>query len=116
MRAALLAVGGLVGSMALAAGAAHAQASVTHHTTNDVVQLITGDRVQLTAHGGRLLGAHRRGLAGELRVMQINGHTYAIPGTAAPYLGRSIDRSVFDVDALAAAERNGRIPLRVTGN
>jgi hypothetical protein len=113
MRAALLAVGGLVGSMVLATGAAHAQTVPMH---SNVVQLITGDRVQLTPQGGRLVGAHRHGLAGELRVMRMDGHTYAVPGTAAAYLGRSIDRSVFDVNALAKAEQNGRIPLRITGN
>jgi hypothetical protein len=99
--------------MVLATGVAHAQAPVQQRSA---IQLITGDRVQLTPQGGRLLGAHRHGLAGELRVMRMNGRTYAVPGTAAAYLGRSIDRSVFDVNALAKAERNGRIPLRITGN
>jgi hypothetical protein len=113
MRAALLAVGGLIGSMVLATGAAHAQ---TAPARSNVVQLVTGDRVQLTPQGGRLLGPHRHGPAGELRVMRMNGHTYAVPGTAAAYLGRSIDRSVFDVNALAKVEQNGRIPLRISGN
>lgn len=113
MRGVLPAVGVLVGSMALAAGPAYAAGPAPQRSG---VQLITGDRVQLTPHGGRLLGAHRPGLAGQLRVSRMHGRTYAIPGTAAAYVGRTIDRSVFDVTALAAAERDGRIPLRITGN
>jgi len=126
MRRALLAAVGVValvcgGSSALAQGAAgvarpHPASAASAGTRT--VELITGDRVQLRDdHGrvtGRLLAANRHGVAGGIRISRVGGHTYAIPAAALPYVGTSIDRSAFDVDALAAAERGGRLPLRVT--
>lgn len=41
------------------------------------------------------------------------GHSYLIPGTALPYLGRGLDLSLFDLSALRRAEARGRLPVRI---
>src|SRR5882757_5242149 len=111
--AAVAAVALVAGASAQGAPAAPRPLSVAvPSAATRVVELITGDRVQLDRGG--LIPANRHGIAGTLRLSRIGGHTYAIPAAALPYVGTSIDRSAFDVDALAAAERGGRLPLRVT--
>jgi hypothetical protein len=54
------------------------------------------------------------GNTGPLQTLTVGGRTYAIPATALPYLGHGLDLSLFDLNALAAAETSGRLPVRVT--
>jgi len=120
------AIFGLVGALIVTVAPAAHGASVTgtHKQTaarqvdSPIVQLITGDRVQLRERNGRLapqwLPVERHGIAGQVQVVTMKGHTYAIPGAAAPYLGALLDVSLFDVTALAKIERGGRLPIRVS--
>ncbi len=82
------------------------------------MHLITGDQVRLRTVGGRqevtALPVSHHGIAGQLQVVRIGGHVYAIPGAARRYLGTSIDPSVFDVTALARAQKRGRTPVRLS--
>src|SRR5882757_9160532 len=72
------------------------------------VALINGDKVRLRLQDGRitpqLLSADRHGIAGELRTTTIGDHEYAVPGAALPYLNRSLDISLFYINALARVE------------
>ena len=45
--------------------------------------------------------------------LTLRGHRYEIPASAAPYLNRGLDLSLFDVTSLAGLETNGLIPIRV---
>jgi hypothetical protein len=81
------------------------------------VTLVTGDRIVLGPNGSlSLLPA--AGSSGSLASYRApDGDRYLIPTTAAPYLSRQLDPSLFDVTALAAAENGaagGRVPLQLT--
>jgi len=114
MRTALLASAGLIGALVFAP-AQSATGSVADQPSATMVRLITGDRVLLgSTQEPLLLPADRHGVAGSMRLTQQRGHLYAVPAVAAPYIGRSLDLSLFDLTALATAERNGRLPVRVS--
>ena len=70
--------------------------------TVTTVTLITGDRVAVTsAHGGttaQLVPSADSGPAETYRTP--GGDEYVVPAVAAPYLGRQLDSSLFDVSAL----------------
>jgi hypothetical protein len=74
-----------------------------------VVTLVTGDRVALSYTGdGRPVvtidPASRRAGTG-FQTLTIGGHVYVVPTDAAGYIGAPLDLGLFDVTALAAAER-----------
>lgn len=86
-----------------------------------VVTLATGERVVVTVHpGGGTTASILPGAAGRTGQAMVQlgagGHSYLIPNDALPYLGRGLDPSLFDVDALRAAETGGRLPLRITAH
>jgi hypothetical protein len=54
------------------------------------------------------------GAAGQLVGLSLAGQSYLMPPGAVPYLGRGLAPSLFDVDALAARERAGRLPVTLT--
>ena len=72
-------------------------------TRTRVVSLMTGERVRVSALGGRSvvdLEPAPGGTAGRtagVRVMSVADHDYVVPDAALPYLGRELDLSLFDV-------------------
>ncbi|BCJ26334.1 hypothetical protein [Actinocatenispora sera] len=73
------------------------------------ITLATGQRVGVGPGG--VLTAHPTGLSWSTGS---DGDRYAIPPAAAPYLGRPLDRSLFDVTELAKLGAGKRIPVRMT--
>jgi len=70
------------------------------------VRLVTGDIVVLrTDPTGRqtanVVSAHRHGVAGIFRSFNIGTDLFVVPQSAAPYFGRQLDPSLFDVSQLA---------------
>ncbi len=55
----------------------------------------------------------RAGTTGQLQTLRVGGTTYVIPIAAEAYLGRGLDPSLFDMDAVAAAESGGQLPVQV---
>jgi hypothetical protein len=85
----------------------------------DTALLITGDLVTVrTAADGRpttnIVPATEKGLARALVHLNVGGKAYEVPATALPYLGRGLDLSLFDVQALLKAQKNGRIPVKLS--
>lgn len=79
------------------------------------VRLITGDLVSLTTYpSGRQTAAvaspQRGGPGSQYRMFSLGHDMYVVPETAAPYLGKTLSLSLFDVTALA---RHPRTSLRV---
>jgi hypothetical protein len=73
--------------------------------------LITGDRVALSGPATTIqpIGVHR-----SFRIFQLGADHYVVPAEATPYLGRQLDRSLFDATALAAAGSPDRVPVSLT--
>ena len=44
----------------------------------------------------------------------LGGHHYVIPSAAVPYLDHGLNWTLFDVSALATAEKAGRLPVRIS--
>jgi hypothetical protein len=79
--------------------------------------LVTGDRVTVRtdAHGRQQVSARRPdGSRGGFSVLRLDGDLYVIPTTAVPYLGRSLDRALFDVSALLRDGSTAQTPVRVS--
>lgn len=115
------AAGGLVTMVVVAAGglAAVAQATLADASTaatapaastrpaSRVITLITGERVRLTTiDGGRTIASMEPAggnspasgsSPARVRTMSVGEHTYVVPDSAAPYLGRQLDLALFDV-------------------
>ena len=113
------AVTGLPAAAARSAVAASPSATPIPGTTATVVPLVTGDQVVVTAadHGQSSYVLRRAvGGGGAAESVQIAGDHYVIPAVAVPYLGRQLDRSLFDVSALARDGITGaaRIPVTLT--
>jgi hypothetical protein len=81
------------------------------------VVLPTGDRVTvgLGAHAGLAVDQSPGG-SGSFAGLKIGGDQYVIPAEAAPYVGRSLDLSLFDVTKMAAAgaTANTHIPVQLS--
>ena len=79
------------------------------------VLLVNGDRVMTS--GGRdvaVAPTSAEGLAGATMSLRLGGHRYVIPSAAVPYLDHGLDWTLFDVPALATAEKAGRLPVRIS--
>src|SRR5882762_1213871 len=79
-------------------------AQVTLPTGERLTLRWTGDVPQIVARPGDSVTS----------VLTVGQHVYAIPAEAKPYLGATLDRSLFDVTALAAVEGSdgtGTIPV-----
>ena len=79
------------------------------------VTLITGDSVRVSrdAKGRTIvegLPATRSGVGAAFQTITTPAHTYVIPNSARPYVGRILDPSLFDVTTGAGA----RIPVRIS--
>ncbi|WP_344312292.1 hypothetical protein [Fodinicola feengrottensis] len=82
------------------------------------VLLPTGDQINdISPSSGHRAGAvtpaASSGLGRMLVSLTLGGKSYEIPAAAMPYLGRGLDLSLFDVDALRAAESDQRVPVQV---
>jgi hypothetical protein len=93
-----------------------AQASPAEPVGN--ILLINGDWVIQPRTGSgtavTLVRAGRTGVAGATVGLSLGGRRYLIPEPALAYLGRGLDWSLFDVPALAAREKVGRLPVVVS--
>ena len=82
------------------------------------VLLVNGDRVMRSGGSGRgnvaVVPASAQGLARATMSLSRGGHHYVIPSAAVPYLDRGLDWTLFDVPALATAEKAGRLPVRIS--
>ncbi len=58
--------------------------------------------------------ASATGLGAATMRLSLGGHHYVIPSAAVPYLDHGLGWTLFDVSALAAAEKAGRLPVRIT--
>lgn len=105
-------------SAAAAARAARPPASTAGGAAGSVALLVNGDRVAVsaTAHGRGTAVVHAvsKGLAGASLGLSLGGHHYVVPAAALPYVGHGLDWSLFDVAALAAKEKAGRLPVRIS--
>lgn len=54
------------------------------------------------------------GLAGMVETLRLGSRTLVIPMAALPFLGRGLSPGLFDLGALAHAERDGRLPLTLS--
>lgn len=78
------------------------------------VLTVTGDRINLNGdHRGGVVPAASGGPGRTVLGLGIGGRHYVLPADALPYLGRQLDPGLFDVAALAAVERDGRVPVRI---
>lgn len=66
------------------------------------VRLVTGDVVKVSGSGVAVIPAVRSGIGAHLEVQRMGASTYVIPGAAVPYLGRYLDRELFNVTANSA--------------
>ncbi|WP_157494585.1 hypothetical protein [Kutzneria sp. 744] len=91
---------------------------VTSADTTHTVTLVTGDRVVVQDVGGRQTATAlpRPGSTGDFVNQRIDGDLYVVPATALPYLGSSLDRSLFDVSALIRDGVTDQVPVQVDGS
>lgn len=102
----------LVLATTVVTGPPRANAAVPAANGSDVAILLpTGERI-LPRPGGS--AAVTRGGAGSASVsLRLGGRSYVLPAAALRRIGRGLDLSLFDLSALRAVERNGRVPLRI---
>ncbi|WP_211762837.1 hypothetical protein [Kutzneria sp. CA-103260] len=91
---------------------------VTSADSTHTVTLVTGDQVVVQDAGGRQTAAvlPRPGSSGDFVNQRVDGDLYVVPATALPYLGTSLDRSLFDVSALIRDGITDQVPVQVAGS
>lgn len=117
--AGLTAAAGLTGLVGLPVPAdAATTATPPAATAGGAVTLATGDTVGVSGSAtGRPVFTLRPGTShGGQSYQDASGDTYLVPALAAPYLGRQLDLSLFDVSALARDGLTGaaRVPVSLT--
>jgi hypothetical protein len=109
--------------VSVAAGAAtgreaQGDSSLAGAVSGPAVLLINGDRVISSGRAASrkvaVAPASAQGLAGATMSLSLGGHHYVVPTAAVPYLGHGLDWMLFDVSALATAEKAGRLPVRIS--
>jgi hypothetical protein len=112
------AVVGIAAAVAAGFAPAAQAAAVTSTDSTHIVTLVTGDRVVVQDVGGRqtVTVMPRPGSAGDFVNQRVDGDLYVVPATALPYLGTSLDRSLFDVSALIRDGVTDQVPVQVTGS
>ncbi|MGA8112568.1 MAG: hypothetical protein WCA46_02785 [Actinocatenispora sp.] len=112
----------VVGSLAAtttapaSAGPPAARAASTSHRPSRVT-LPTGERLALRWYGATPRVSQLPGDHQPISIVRAGTHVYAFPVEAVPYLDAALDRSLFDVTALAAEQGPdgaGRIPVALT--
>ena len=91
---------------------------VTSADSTHTVTLVTGDQVVVQDTGGRQTATvlPRPGSSGDFVSQRVDGDLYVVPATALPYLGASLDRSLFDVSALIRDGITDQVPVQVAGS
>ena len=108
-------VGGAAGAATAAARGTQGVSSRAGAVRGPAVLLVNGDRVMTS--GGRdvaVAPASAEGLAGATMSLRLGGHHYVVPSAAVPYLSHGLSWTLFDVPALATAEKAGRLPVRIS--
>lgn len=84
--------------------------------TGPAVTLITGDRVVVHpgAGGRQLVAIQARDTQHAFATQRIGADQYVIPASVLPYLGRSLDRALFDISALLRDNASARLLVKVT--
>ncbi|HEV3359847.1 MAG TPA: hypothetical protein VG247_23795 [Pseudonocardiaceae bacterium] len=83
-------------------------------SAGQVITLITGEQILLRADGSYSVVASP-GSTGSLNTYRTGtGDRYFVPSMATPYLGGELDPSLFDANALTAANATGQVPLTLT--
>ena len=99
---------------------AHATTPLPNSTVNatTIVTLITGDRVIAQGNGQSVRSYAISPAAGDHGLVQsyqdANGDHYTIPTIVAPYLGRQLDQSLFDVSALVRDGITDKVPVTLS--
>jgi hypothetical protein len=106
--AAAVAIGVIVTT---AAARTPSAASAQLATASTSITAITGAQIEVA---GSSLVVTRAGASRGFAQLTLGGQRYLIPASALPYLGRNLDISLFRLSALAAAERDGQLPLTIT--
>ncbi len=88
-------------------GGAVASSAQVHLVTGDVVTL---NRDSSGRQAASVIKAHPEGVGGVFQSFNLGSHLFVIPQSAAPYLGSTLDPSLFDVTALA---QHPRASLRI---
>jgi hypothetical protein len=109
----------LVLPLSAAQGAAPRPATDVQARRASTVTLATGEHLRLTGKKGKervlVQPAAKSGPGRAVLTQRLGGRTYVIPAVAEPYLGRILDKNLFDVTGLAAAlKKNGRLPVRIS--
>lgn len=109
-----------VASAAAAAATATADPGAIQRPARVVVA--TGERVSVSQVGKRLAyglepaaaeGTSASRATAGTHTFQLGERTFIVPIVAMPYLGRTLDPSLFEVSALAKSKTPGRIPIEV---
>lgn len=109
-----VALASAVGIGVIAATAAGAQTGrPPAHLAVASASITTVTGAQVTVAGSRIV-VTRAGASRGFLHLTLGGQAYLVPSTAVPYLGRGLDLSLFRLNALAAAERSGRVQLTIT--
>jgi hypothetical protein len=107
-----------VGGAAAAARGTAGVSSAAGAVKGPAVLLVNGDRIMSSGGAGRrnvaVAPASAQGLAGATMRLSLGGHHYVIPSAAVPYLNHGLSWTLFDVPALATAEKAGRLPVRIS--
>ena len=107
-----------VGGAAAAARGTAGVSSAAGAVKGPAVLLVNGDRVMSSGGAGRrhvaVAPASAQGLAGATMRLSLGGHHYVIPSAAVPYLNHGLSWTLFDVSALATAEKAGRLPVWIS--
>jgi hypothetical protein len=113
-----LAVGLALGLAPAAQAAAVTPADIRPTAVTHTVTLVTGDRVVVSDTGGREAAVvhPRPGATGGYLTQRLASDLYVIPIAALPYVGTTLDRSLFDVSALIRDGISDRVPVQVTGS
>lgn len=92
--------------------------TVSSPDSTHTVTLVTGDQVVVRDAGGRQTATvlPRPGSSGDFVNQRMDGDLYVMPVTALPYLGTSLDRSLFDVSALIRDGVTDQVPVQVAGS
>ena len=109
----------VIAGYALPAGSAPAAAAPAVrgiHTSAQVVTLITGDRVAVRtdAQGRQFVVRHAATDRAAYTTVRQGAELYVFPKAALPYLGVSLDTSLFDVSALIRDGNGDRVPVRLS--
>jgi hypothetical protein len=119
LRPAVLAIGLAAAAVTAPAASPTAATAATRADRSPSVRpvlLINGDRFlpEPSAAGGHALGMLPTLDDGSLIRVRLGGLDEVIPSEAAPYLGRGLAPSLFDVSALEHAETAGRLRVQVS--